>query len=605
MFGSTTQPGMQFGSSLSSPFGVMPSSPFGVPQPSATPTPWPQPQTQPLQPATGGFNSFALPDMQGTDFPPYQPTPLNESGKHVVQTALTTMPAYQHQSFEELRCADYLHYHQKAQVFPFQSSSVPPKAPALWGFDTTIKTQQSFAPGTGGFSFNALTRQQTIPFKFNFMAQPASQRATFAFNSAANFQNQSPPAPPSLLVALHNQNAFGQMESTSLGPSSLAQKVQDLAFRTKALEEKQHHHSQGHEEPTATEENQTDALKVSTAFEKEMPVSPLKVHEHKAIPLSKRQVLHARARSPSFSSLQCPDSPRGGSPIPTALQLGALVHSPLRSHTRDSIDSPRSAKRLVVSSPSSDGPLPPPPLHLPVNSLEKANRRDLKTNARSTQNFNSLLQPKFNFNQDSRAFLQKKSEHPRQTRRSIHASLNTAEGCSQYYNLNFRRKLQLENTGAPSSSSGQVKGEKEVLMPVKLTRPGYTCLPSIERLTVMTPEEQSQVKNFTVLRYNFGEITWPGETDIRGLDLDELVEIGDKVVEVYHRTEPSEKPSHGNGLNKPATIRLENILPPSDATANEIKAFSRKVKERTAEMGAKFLSYDSLTGEWEFLADGF
>jgi hypothetical protein len=45
----------------------------------------------------------------------------------------------------------------------------------------------------------------------------------------------------------------------------------------------------------------------------------------------------------------------------------------------------------------------------------------------------------------------------------------------------------------------------------------------------MTDQELASVTNFKVIRDGFGEIQWEGRTDVRGLNLDELVFIEKKV----------------------------------------------------------------------------
>lgn len=45
----------------------------------------------------------------------------------------------------------------------------------------------------------------------------------------------------------------------------------------------------------------------------------------------------------------------------------------------------------------------------------------------------------------------------------------------------------------------------------------------------MSDEELAAVPNFRIIRDGYGEILWEGKTDVRGLNLDELVFIERKV----------------------------------------------------------------------------
>lgn len=57
----------------------------------------------------------------------------------------------------------------------------------------------------------------------------------------------------------------------------------------------------------------------------------------------------------------------------------------------------------------------------------------------------------------------------------------------------------------------------------------YITQPGISLLQRMSDDELAEVSNFMVIRDGYGEIKWEGKTDVRGLDLDELVVIERKV----------------------------------------------------------------------------
>jgi hypothetical protein len=120
----------------------------------------------------------------------------------------------------------------------------------------------------------------------------------------------------------------------------------------------------------------------------------------------------------------------------------------------------------------------------------------------------------------------------------------------------------------------------------------YITSPHHAILQQMDDFELSRVNKFTVMRPNFGMIAWEGETDVRGLDLDDIVDIQSEYVSVYEGKTP--KPALGSGLNKSAIITLQNIFP--DNESNFLDFLVDNCKER----GAEHLDYDPDSGVWQF-----
>jgi hypothetical protein len=52
---------------------------------------------------------------------------------------------------------------------------------------------------------------------------------------------------------------------------------------------------------------------------------------------------------------------------------------------------------------------------------------------------------------------------------------------------------------------------------VKLTKPGYSCIPDLATL-----DYDCEVNDFTVRHVEYGEVTFPGKTNVAGLDLDAI-----------------------------------------------------------------------------------
>jgi hypothetical protein len=92
---------------------------------------------------------------------------------------------------------------------------------------------------------------------------------------------------------------------------------------------------------------------------------------------------------------------------------------------------------------------------------------------------------------------------------------------------------------------------------LKCTREGYSTRPSLETLQSYSDSRLAAVEDFTICHEMYGEITWPGLTDVRGISIDDDVIIEDRAVEVYPSKEEPPVPI-GVGLNKPALVTLYN-----------------------------------------------
>ena len=103
---------------------------------------------------------------------------------------------------------------------------------------------------------------------------------------------------------------------------------------------------------------------------------------------------------------------------------------------------------------------------------------------------------------------------------------------------------------------------KAVLLP-RLTRENYYTGPSIDELRRMAsanPDYLSRVPNFCVGCKGLGEVYFPGETDVRGLNLDEIVDFHSQPGNLrMYLNEGVTKPPVGTQLNKRAEIKLFGI----------------------------------------------
>ncbi|KAI8569950.1 hypothetical protein RHMOL_Rhmol02G0317900 [Rhododendron molle] len=146
----------------------------------------------------------------------------------------------------------------------------------------------------------------------------------------------------------------------------------------------------------------------------------------------------------------------------------------------------------------------------------------------------------------------------------------------------------------------------EALMP-KLRHSDYYTEPRIQELAAMErakPGFCCRVKDFVVGRHGYGSIRFIGETDVRRLDLESLVQFNNREVIVY--MDESKKPPVGQGLNKPAEVTLLNIKCVDKRTGShytegpKIDRYREMLKRKAEDQGAEFVSYDPIKGEWKF-----
>ncbi|XP_010529663.1 PREDICTED: nuclear pore complex protein NUP98A isoform X2 [Tarenaya hassleriana] len=175
--------------------------------------------------------------------------------------------------------------------------------------------------------------------------------------------------------------------------------------------------------------------------------------------------------------------------------------------------------------------------------------------------------------------------------------------------------------GAYKTLSGHRAGEAaivyehgadiEALMP-KLRRSDYYTEPRIQELAAKERAEPGyckRVKDFVVGRHGYGSIKFLGETDVRRLDLESLVQFNNREVIVY--MDESKKPPVGQGLNKPAEVTLLNIKCVDKKTGKQftegtkVEKYKEMLKRKAEEQGAEFVSYDPVNGEWKFRVDHF
>ncbi|PAN51343.1 hypothetical protein PAHAL_9G587000 [Panicum hallii] len=130
----------------------------------------------------------------------------------------------------------------------------------------------------------------------------------------------------------------------------------------------------------------------------------------------------------------------------------------------------------------------------------------------------------------------------------------------------------------------------------------YFTRPSINDLVereVADPGYCSRVPNFIIGRAGYGQVRFLGNTDVRGIDLNDIVRFDKHSVVVYE--DETGKPPVGHGLNKAAEVSL--LLNLKDL--QEPSILVEVLKCRARKQGARFLSFNPVNGKWKFEVDHF
>jgi len=160
---------------------------------------------------------------------------------------------------------------------------------------------------------------------------------------------------------------------------------------------------------------------------------------------------------------------------------------------------------------------------------------------------------------------------------------------------------------------------------IVLKRSGYYTIPGLADI-VPDADGNCLVEGFTIGREGYGNIHYPGTTNITGLNLDEIVFFRHKEVIVY--PDDSNKPPLGEALNKKAQITLDKVWP-TDKSASATGAdssnssssghhttirspdrlrsmnYEDKLIRASTRIGARFIEYRPETGSWVFKVDHF
>lgn len=146
----------------------------------------------------------------------------------------------------------------------------------------------------------------------------------------------------------------------------------------------------------------------------------------------------------------------------------------------------------------------------------------------------------------------------------------------------------------------------------KLPAADYYIKPSLSELAAREMAEAgfcSHVRDFIVGREGYGSIKFLGETDIRHLDIESIVQFKDREVTIYPDDE--KKPQVGQHLNKEAEVTLLNVKCIDSKTGeqyvegHQVQSYQEMLIKKIEEEGAEFVSYDPVEGEWKVRVQHF
>lgn len=150
------------------------------------------------------------------------------------------------------------------------------------------------------------------------------------------------------------------------------------------------------------------------------------------------------------------------------------------------------------------------------------------------------------------------------------------------------------------SKRRKVCGGNEPSLP-RLNSLDYFIQPSLEDLAAREYHEPGyccRVHDFTVGRFGYGRVKFLGQTDVRGLDINQIVKFDGRGIVVYQGGE--DEPPVGQGLNKASIVTL--IL---QGRSPSLYGKGLKLRSMTERQGAHFISFNPRNGEWRFLVNHF
>lgn len=155
----------------------------------------------------------------------------------------------------------------------------------------------------------------------------------------------------------------------------------------------------------------------------------------------------------------------------------------------------------------------------------------------------------------------------------------------------------------------------------RLTTPGCYTIPSLSELQRKSSSELARLPEFTVGHTKFGTVTWTkSPTDVRNLNLDELVSFQQDSVEVYPESHfPHGSPADGV-LNKVATVTIFHVSTSlilarvggeskrnasGQLSERDVDLITSELRKLTSSFNGRFVSFSLEGNRWTFEVDHF
>jgi len=165
----------------------------------------------------------------------------------------------------------------------------------------------------------------------------------------------------------------------------------------------------------------------------------------------------------------------------------------------------------------------------------------------------------------------------------------------------------INNNSLPFLQFGEIPADLNHL-PI-LTKPGYYTLPSLDQMKSMSLEELSSIPSFIIGCKNKGAVEFESPTNVMNLNLDEIVKMNSRSIELYF--DDMVKPPRGDGLNKPARLTIYDCWAIDKKNGGfkkdeqSCQIYEKILREKCQKMGVEFVSYQSIDGAWVFRVEGF
>ena len=116
------------------------------------------------------------------------------------------------------------------------------------------------------------------------------------------------------------------------------------------------------------------------------------------------------------------------------------------------------------------------------------------------------------------------------------------------------------NMAAQNKETQQQEDNVENTQYPVLTKEEYYSVPSMDVLRELTTEELKCIPNFTVGRFGHGKVEFLGQTNVTGLNLNQIIDIQSPNITVHRNGKSS--------LNKPALLFIENVQGDEEGAKN-------------------------------------